>query len=167
MTEAETSPTGSTSDQSNVDPTAVERAYFYSARDNAFYLSDELPLYQAAGTLPDDLVPVEETVFQVFALMVPPAGKMRAPDQSGSPCWVDEPSLPDEIVMARNMDRRDALLRYASERIAPLQDAVDLGLATQAEVDSLRAWKTYRVALNRLEEQDGYPLAVDWPEQPA
>lgn len=171
MTGAETLPAESSPNGSNADSTPAprvdERVYFYSARDNAFYLSDELPFYETAGTLPDDLVAVEETAFQVFALMVPPVGKMRAPAQSGLPCWVDEPPLPDEIVSARNIDRKDALLRYAAEQIAPLQDAVDLGLATEEEVDRLRSWKTYRVALNRLEEQDGYPLAVDWPEQPA
>lgn len=59
------------------------------------------------------------------------------------------------------------LLRGAADEIAPLQDAVDLDLATAEEATRLRAWKVYRVALNRLENQEGYPLLVDWPEQPA
>lgn len=51
----------------------------------------------------------------------------------------------------------------ADNAIAPLQDAVDIGDATDAELALLKAWKTYRVALNRLPDQAGYPTTVDWP----
>jgi len=151
----------------SAQPQLAPRVYFYSARDNAFYLSDELPLFEAAGNLPPDLVSVEKDVFQEFALELPPTGKTRTPDRAGAPCWVDEPPWPDEIVGARNVEKRGALLRAAAEQIAPLQDALDLDLATQAEIDGLRAWKIYRVALNRLEGQEGYPLEVSWPIAPA
>lgn len=171
MIESNTPPMGAVPDDSvNTPPTSslvAPRAYFYSARDNAFYLSDELPLYETAGNLPPDLVSVEEEVFRVFALALPPVGKMRTPDEAGLPCWVDEPPLPDEVVGARNVEKRGVLLRAAADEIAPLQDAVDLDLATAEEATRLRAWKVYRVALNRLENQEGYPLLVDWPELPA
>ncbi|WZJ98769.1 tail fiber assembly protein [Pseudomonas sp. LPD2] len=55
----------------------------------------------------------------------------------------------------------------ADTAIAPLQDAVDLDEATLGEVNALRAWKRYRVALNRLPEQPGFPETIDWPELPA
>ncbi|MCT8189895.1 phage tail assembly chaperone, partial [Pseudomonas monteilii] len=29
------------------------------------------------------------------------------------------------------------------------------------------AWKRYRVALNRLPEQAGWPTEIDWPALPA
>lgn len=51
--------------------------------------------------------------------------------------------------------------------IAPLQDAVDLDEATEAEAALLKEWKRYRVALNRLPEQPGYPAEIDWPAPPA
>lgn len=54
----------------------------------------------------------------------------------------------------------------ADSAIAPLQDAVDIDDATDAEVLMLKAWKKYRVALNRLPEQPGYPVDIDWPEPP-
>jgi len=50
---------------------------------------------------------------------------------------------------------RDDLLRTAATRIAPLQDVVDLGDATDSDVARLKRWKQYRVALNRIEQQDG------------
>ncbi|MFT0866059.1 tail fiber assembly protein [Pseudomonas sp. CAM1A] len=59
------------------------------------------------------------------------------------------------------------LRRAADDAIAPLQDAVDLDEATEAEALRLKEWKRYRVALNRLPEQHGYPAEIDWPAPPA
>ena len=61
----------------------------------------------------------------------------------------------------------DALLAMATLRIAPLQDAVDLDDTTAAETAALKAWKQYRVALSRIEQQAGFPAAVEWPQLPA
>ena len=55
----------------------------------------------------------------------------------------------------------------ADKAIAPLQDAVDIDDATETDVLQLKAWKTYRVALNRLPEQPGYPTTIVWPMSPA
>ena len=62
--------------------------------------------------------------------------------------------------------QRDVLLTQAALRIAPLQDAVDLGDATAAEEAALKAWKQYRVKLMRIEQQEGFPAAVVWPGAP-
>lgn len=63
--------------------------------------------------------------------------------------------------------QRDILLAQAAIRIAPLQDAVDLGESTDEETAMLKQWKLYRVALNRIEQQSGYPLSVEWPVTPS
>lgn len=55
----------------------------------------------------------------------------------------------------------------ADAAIAPLQDAVDIDEATADEEARLKLWKKYRVALNRLPDQPGYPSAIDWPAPPA
>ncbi|WP_224795477.1 phage tail assembly chaperone [Pseudomonas fluorescens] len=31
----------------------------------------------------------------------------------------------------------------------------------------LKRWKQYRVALNRIEQQMGFPVTVDWPTAPS
>ncbi|KWT89366.1 phage tail fiber assembly protein [Variovorax sp. WDL1] len=72
------------------------------------------------------------------------------------------PPPTEEQVIAQ----RDALLALAAIRIAPLQDAVDLGDASPAEEAALVAWKQYRVKLNRINQQPGYPGSVTWPEAP-
>lgn len=73
------------------------------------------------------------------------------------------PALPQEEIIARNSLMRDGLINYASMRIAPLQDAVDLDKATPAEVAALSTWKQYRVDVNRA---DLSVDAVQWPAVP-
>lgn len=63
--------------------------------------------------------------------------------------------------------QKSYLLAYATTQIAPLQDAVDLDIATPAETALLTAWKQYRVAVNRINMQAGFPETITWPVQPA
>ena len=58
------------------------------------------------------------------------------------------------------------LRSIADYAVAPLQDAVDVDEATPEDVASLKAWKKFRVALNRVPEQAGYPQVIDWPVAP-
>lgn len=55
----------------------------------------------------------------------------------------------------------------ATDKIAPLQDAVDLDMATDEEVASLKEWKKYCVQLNRIEQQVEFPDSVEWPIFPS
>ncbi|MCT8350076.1 tail fiber assembly protein [Photorhabdus temperata] len=47
--------------------------------------------------------------------------------------------------------KKQELMEKANERITPLQDAVDLSMATEVESLALQAWKKYRVMLNRVD----------------
>jgi hypothetical protein len=58
------------------------------------------------------------------------------------------------------------LRAIADFKVAPLQDAVDVDEATEENVTLLKAWKKYRVALNRVIDQSGYPNKIDWPVAP-
>ncbi|HCR4097605.1 TPA: tail fiber assembly protein [Providencia rettgeri] len=60
--------------------------------------------------------------------------------------------------------QKQALLNEATTVIAPLQDAVDLGIAKDEEREQLRAWKEYRVQVNRVDV--GLGLCVNWPVSP-
>ncbi len=70
-------------------------------------------------------------------------------------------------LLAQTQAETARLRKVADDAIAPLQDAVDLDEATEAEALRLKEWKRYRVALNRLPDQPGYPTAIDWPAPPA
>lgn len=61
--------------------------------------------------------------------------------------------------------QRESSMALAAAAIAPLQDAVDIGDATDEERASLQEWKKYRVALNRLDLTAAPD--VQWPEVPA
>ncbi|CDH23645.1 putative e14 prophage; tail fiber assembly (fragment) [Xenorhabdus bovienii str. kraussei Becker Underwood] len=52
----------------------------------------------------------------------------------------------------------------AREKIAICQDAVDLGIATDAEKSSLAEWRKFRVLLNRVDCTTAPD--IPWPEQP-
>ncbi|OQP31001.1 tail fiber assembly protein [Pantoea latae] len=57
------------------------------------------------------------------------------------------------------------LMEEASNAIAPLQDAVDINIATDEEVTRLAEWKKYRVLLSRINMQDAPD--IEWPTKPA
>ncbi|WP_256344815.1 tail fiber assembly protein [Pseudomonas gingeri] len=73
---------------------------------------------------------------------------------------------PAEVIAAANA-QRDSLLATAGLRVAPLQDAVDLGTASAADTANLKNWKEYRVAVNGVSAQAGFPTTIDWPAPPA
>lgn len=78
-----------------------------------------------------------------------------------------EPYVPKpEEILAESLAERDRLLSLAAIRIAPLQDAVDLDDATPAEAALLKKWKQYRIAVNRIDQQPGFPLGIAWPVEP-
>ncbi|WP_272671735.1 MULTISPECIES: tail fiber assembly protein [unclassified Providencia] len=74
------------------------------------------------------------------------------------------PPVSKEQLVAVAEQQKQSLLAEANNAIAPLQDAVDLDMATDEEVAQLTAWKKYRVLLNRIDTS----LApdIEWPEKP-
>ncbi|MND20854.1 Caudovirales tail fiber assembly protein [compost metagenome] len=73
----------------------------------------------------------------------------------------------DEVLAAQAQAEKARRMSIATAMIAPLQDAADMGIATPAEETNLLALKQYRVELNRIEQQPGYPSTIAWPEKPA
>lgn len=69
---------------------------------------------------------------------------------------------PDEV-MRQNVASRDMLLSQSTLAINPLQDAVDLDVATAEEIALLKKWKQYRIAVNRVDLSQSSPV---WPPQP-
>lgn len=61
-------------------------------------------------------------------------------------------------------EKRAELMGIANQKIAPLQDAVDLDMATNEERALLTGWKKYRVELNRIDINAAPD--IDWPEVP-
>lgn len=57
-----------------------------------------------------------------------------------------------------------SMMANASVRINTLQDAVDLGDATEKEKLDLLEWRKYRIALSRIDLT--VPDSIEWPKEP-
>lgn len=82
--------------------------------------------------------------------------------------WSGEQWLPDaaaeaQAALAAATAKRNELLAEASAKIAVLADAVDLGMATDAEQAAYAAWRRYRVELTRLDLTAEH---ISWPKKP-
>lgn len=60
---------------------------------------------------------------------------------------------------------KHSLINYATQKIAPLQDAIDLDIATDDEKARLLAWKKYRVLVNRVDTSTAPDIT--WPDEPS
>ena len=68
-----------------------------------------------------------------------------------------------QLVAAAEQEKQYRLT-VANNQIAPLQDAVDLDMATEQEEADLLAWKKYRIQVNRV-NTDTAP-DINWPVKP-
>ncbi|WP_265535209.1 tail fiber assembly protein [Pseudomonas saponiphila] len=133
---------------------------FYSAETNGFY-----SLGTHGDSRPADAVEISDELY--FSCL---AGQSRGlsiqPGSDGYPILTEQPPQSPEQILTSALALRDNLLTVATLRINPLQDAVDLGDATDADTVLLKKWKQYRVAVNRVRDQDSFPEMIDWPRQP-
>lgn len=122
----------------------------------------------------------EQRVAEIVSLSVKPE-KLYHP----SLVWVDITALAEQpdvnylysdgVFTAPAIEAEDAVFlassRLAAEMddanraMAPLQDAVDISIATDEETARLAEWKRYRVALSRIDTIKAPD--IDWPEKPA
>lgn len=138
--------------------------YKFSATTAGFYPIDMLDSYEQAGTLPADLVDVTDEMYDEFTSQ-PPEGKTRGSTPEGLPAWVDIPQPTPEQLRSQAAQKKMKLMSDATAAIAPLQDAVDTGIATADETRQLTAWKTYRALLSRINPDDAPD--IHWPDVPA
>lgn len=138
--------------------------YYYSATMNTFYLASIKQNYIDTGSFPDDAKEIEDDIFQQFAAAIPPEGKMRIAGKEGLPIWADIPFPTQKELIQQAEYEKQNKIQEVSKIIAPYQDAIDLGIATDKELKQLNAWKQYRVDLNRIDTATAPDIA--WPEKP-
>ncbi|EJS8597962.1 tail fiber assembly protein [Salmonella enterica] len=103
----------------------------------------------ALGPLPENVTSVS------------PGGEYQKWDGKAK-VWVKDEAAEKAAQLRQAEETKNRLLQIASEKIAPLQDAVDLDIATDDEKAQLDEWKKYRVLVNRVDTSN-----PDWPEKPA
>lgn len=78
--------------------------------------------------------------------------------------WISDIDAEAAATLATATTQRNVLLTDANQKIAVLGDAIELGMATDAEQAAYTAWRRYRVELTRL---DLAASPINWPQQPA
>lgn len=78
--------------------------------------------------------------------------------------WVTDTEAQKNALVAYAEQEKKQRLDEANKKISDLQDAIDVGLALDGDVEKLQEWKKYRVLLNRVDTS----LAPDigWPQKP-
>jgi hypothetical protein len=104
---------------------------------------------------PSDLVHSITLHVAVADLVIPPMPE---------PPPVEPEPAPHPLELAQS--KQAQLRAHADYMITPLQDAVDIDEASAADIDLLKAWKRYRVALSKVADQVGYPTDIEWPIAP-
>lgn len=120
----------------------------YSAITNGFYRDgDKLPMdvIEITQQQLDDLMHRQEQGFIIV------------PNHDGYPTAVENTVDPIEAATVNKTQMR----MMADDEISWLQDAVDVGIATDEETAALAAWKKYRVLLMRVDTAD-----PAWPTPP-
>lgn len=130
----------------------------YSPSTNAFYDADINPSIpeDATGLTDDEWSSLLAGQCKGLVIVAGPGGKPL----------LTELVLSEEEKFAQLEAKKRQLRTVADDVIAPLQDAATLGIATNDENASLKAWMTYRVLLNRVDVHASIASEIIWPKQP-
>ncbi|MER2474601.1 tail fiber assembly protein [Photorhabdus laumondii] len=140
-----------------------DKNYVFSALNKAFYPLLLQQEYIEASSWPNDPLPVTDDIFNEFS-GIPPTGKILSSDEEGLPCWEDIPPPTKEQLISIAESQKAQFISLANEKITPLADAVELDIATDEEILSLKEWKKYRVMLNRVDTSTA--PEIDWSIPP-
>ncbi|PQZ87674.1 MULTISPECIES: tail fiber assembly protein [Pseudomonas] len=135
-------------------------AKFYATSTSGFY-----SIEMHGKSIPGDAVEITDAEY-LSLLDGQSTGLLISADPEGRPILVERPPKSKEELSAAALSKRDSLLATAAVRIAPLQDAADLGRSTPEKAALLKKWKEYRVDVDDVPSQSGFPHNIAWPDQP-
>lgn len=138
-------------------------SYFFTAKELGFYDANIKASYDIAGTWPEDAKEISNAEHALYS-GPPPQGKILG-SVDELPAWVDAPAISHHEQMLMAEAKRAANRKLADSTIAPLQDALDLEMATDEEISQLNAWKEFRVLLSRIDISAAPD--INWPALPA
>ncbi|HDL7334537.1 TPA: tail fiber assembly protein [Yersinia enterocolitica] len=136
--------------------------YYFSATTLSFYPAELLDVYADAGTLPADLVEIDDDVYAQFSDMQP-IGKKRGANKKGMPEWIDIPApvVTDNDIAATARRYRDAFIT-ATDAMTIVDYSIDDSPLTDEQRSELMA---VRLAFKAWPIVTGWPL-VEMPELP-
>lgn len=138
--------------------------YLFSPSANAFYPNELKSYYEAAGSLPADLIEVDSEVFDEFSAI--PEGKVRVVGNDGMPAWGDVPPPTQTEIIAeaeREKQRRiDAANDFMNSKQWPGKAAI--GRLTDDEKAQYNEWLDYLDALEAVDTASAPD--INWPVAP-
>lgn len=110
--------------------------------------------YVNAGSLPNDLIEVEDTIFNEFSA-TPPEGKMRSVGDSGLPIWVDIPVVEEspEQIKARARVLRDEFIVSTDRMLVSDFTINNIPLTAEQQAELLDVRQKFKV----WPESEGWP----------
>lgn len=139
--------------------------FFFSASEKTFFIKATLPLYENAGTLPGDIIEIDNNVAREFMADARP-GKVIGVDESGLPMWSDAPPPSQEEAILSNSVKKQVYINQANDYINNKQwpGKAAMGRLTNLERNSYNLWLDY---LDALEATDASSTPdIDWPAMP-
>ncbi|EJH7532451.1 tail fiber assembly protein [Escherichia coli] len=140
--------------------------YLFSAKTLAFYPEQMKEIYKEAGSLPDDVIEVDDDTRNTFNGQ-PPENKILGTNNQGMPSWVDiPPPTQEELVAAADAEKQkriDSANDYMNSKQWPGKAAI--GRLKGDELAQYNLWLDYLDALETI-DTNGAP-DIKWPTSPA
>lgn len=132
---------------------------YFSASMGGFCLEDDKPEFVAGIGWPADAKEISQRWYE-HLLTGQTAGKHITPNEYGYPVLM----VPEVDYVGSAKTEKSQRLAEATAEITPLQDAVDLSIATDEEISQMNVWKTYRVEVYRVDTTAA--PNIKWPVPP-
>ncbi|ANZ86608.1 MULTISPECIES: tail fiber assembly protein [Citrobacter freundii complex] len=138
--------------------------YLFSRSTLAFYPDVLRNNYEAAGTLPEDVIEVSGDIRDTYNGK-PPTGKRLGINSDGMPVWVDIPVPTKQELIQNAENERQRLLKDADAVMLDWRTELLLGEISDASRAKLSAWMAYK---NEVKSADvtADPERVSWPVPP-
>jgi len=142
--------------------------HFYHHKTQSFYI-DEIN-----HEIPSDSIEITEEqhnelynainagciIFDDLTYSDPPPSSFH---QWSGKKWVLDENAKNEHLIKNNQNLKNSLINAANEKIAVIQDIIDLDMQEADEEVQLKKWKKYRILLTRVDASD---INAVFPEKP-
>lgn len=134
----------------------MSNSYFYNSKEKAFYSPELKDSYLEAGTWCEDMLEVTQDIYEEY--IQPKKDMQLGSSVEGNPCWIKS-----EINPAISLAKRKAMeLRRASEKIAVIQNVIEMGLADEKDQNDINDWKRYQAFVYKFDPSE----SKDFPNAP-
>lgn len=72
----------------------------------------------------------------------------------------------EEELKIAALSTRNHLLSAADDATAGMADAYIAGLLSDVDTETFKSFAAYKLALNKIDKQPGYPADIKWPDSP-